>query len=154
MMHDSIKKHHRNSKIIFWIALVIGAITVIPLIIFLTGTFISEGIDPDIDFKLLEEFGLLAFFLCEVFIAGSLIISLFKNKIGAFLVILFVILANIAFWDHNVRLLHIPLLISGLMLIFLAHYITHQYTNYHPLMRRIEALLLKQLMQEVETFSF
>ena len=122
MMHDRTKKHQRNSKIIFWIALVIGALTIIPLIIFLTGTFISNRIDPDIDVKLLELPEILAFFLCEVFIAGSLIISLFKNKIGAFLVILFVILANIAFREPLVRLLHIPMLISGLLLIFHAYY--------------------------------
>jgi len=122
MMHDSIKKHQRNSKIILWIALVIGALAIIPFIIFLAGTYISGRFDPDIDFKLLESLEILAFFLCEVFIAGSLIISLFKNKIGAFLVILFVILANIAFRENLVRLLHIPLLISGLLLIFHAYY--------------------------------
>ena len=121
-MHSSIEKHQRNSKIIFWIALVIGALTIIPFIIFLAGTYISGRFDPDIDFKLLESLEILAFFLCEVFIAGSLIISLFKNKIGAFLVILFVILANIAFRENLVRLLHIPLLISGLLLIFHAYY--------------------------------
>ena len=59
-MHQGINKHQRNSKIIFWTALVIGALTVI--------------------------------------------------------------LANIVFWDHLVRLLHIPLLVSGLLLLFNAYY--------------------------------
>jgi len=67
---------------------------------------------------------IILFFLCEVFIAVAIIISWYKNKTGAFLVIAFTILAYII-WGHedsNILLIHLPLLFTGLLLLFYVYY--------------------------------
>ena len=120
--NKDFKQHHRNARIIFWVGQVIGTATILALLIFIIGTLISEILDPAIEVNLKEGYGIYLFGLCEVFIAVSFIISWKKSRIGAFLVIAFVILANILFWDKNVRLLHIPLLLSGLLILFYSYY--------------------------------
>ena len=117
-----IRKHHRNSRIIFWVAQLIGSITVIALLIFTVGSFIEEIRDPDIVIELKEDFGIYVFGLCNVFIATAIIISWYKSKLAAFLMIAFIILANIFFWDTNGLKVHIPLILSSLLLLFYAYY--------------------------------
>ena len=119
-----LKKHHRNSKIVFWVAQVIGVATILALIIFIGGTLISELIDPSIDTNLKEDYSVFLFFLVEVLIAVSFIISWSKRKTGAILILTFTILILIVWgWkDINIVLLHLPLLVSGLLLLFNAYY--------------------------------
>ena len=119
-----LKKHHRNSKIVFWVAQVIGVATILALIIFIGGTLISELIDPSIDTNLKEDYSVFLFFLVEVLIAVSFIISWSKRKTGAILILTFTILILIVWgWkDINIVLLHLPLLVSGLLLLFNEYY--------------------------------
>ncbi len=121
---EIVKKHHRNSRIVFWVAQVIGSITIIALLLFVGGNLLTELIDPDIDSNLREDFMLYIFLLSLVFVAVSIIISWYKSKIGAFLVIACTILAYIIWGikDLNVLLLLTPLLCSGLLLIFYSYY--------------------------------
>ena len=118
------KKHHRNSKIVFWVAQVIGVATILALVIFIGGTLISELNDPSIDTNLKEDYSVFLFFLVEVLIAVSFIISWSKRKIGAILILILTILILIIWgWkDINIVFLHLPLLVSGLLLLFNAYY--------------------------------
>ena len=117
-----IKKHHRNSKIIFWVAQVIGSITVIALLIFTFGSFIEAIRNPDIKIEIKENLGVYVFGLCHVFIAIAIFISWYKSRLAAFLMIAFIILANIFFWDTNGLLVHITLIFSSLLLLFYSYY--------------------------------
>ena len=118
------KKHHRNSKIAFWLAQAIGIVTILVLLIFIGGNLISEIIDPSIDTNLKEDYGVFLFFLVEVLIAISFIISWTRRKIGAILITVLTILIFIAWGreDRNIVYLHLPLLVSGLLLLFNAYY--------------------------------
>ena len=118
------KKHHRNSKITFWLAQVIGIATILVLLIFIGGNLISELIDPSIDTNIKEDYGVFLFFLVEVLIAISFIISWTRRKIGAILITVFTILIFIVGGrkDMNIVYLHLPLLVSGLLLLFNAYY--------------------------------
>jgi len=116
--------NHHHSKIVFWVAQVIGVATILVLVIFIGGSLISELNDPSIDTNLKEDYSVFLFFLVEVLIAVSFIISWSKRKIGAILILTFTILILIvwAWKDINIVLLHLPLLISGLLLLFNAYY--------------------------------
>ena len=118
----NLKKHHRNSKIIFWVAQVIGSVIIISLILFIGGNLIGELIDHKINFK--EDYTVFILFLCEVCIAATIIISWYKRKMGAILVISFTILACLVWGrlDLNIILIHLPLLFSGLLLLLYAYY--------------------------------
>ena len=120
----NLKKHHRNSKIAFWLAQVIGIATILVLLLFIGGNLISELIDPSIDTNLKEDYGVFLFFLVEVLIAISFIISWTRRKIGAILIAAFTILIFIVWGrkDMNIVYLHLPLLVSGLLLLFNAYY--------------------------------
>lgn len=117
-----IKIHRRIARIIFWFAQVIGIATILSLIVFIGGNLIGEIIHKLIDFR--EDYSVFIFFLCEVFIAVAIIISWYKRKMGAVLIIAFTILVFLVWGreDINILLLHLPLLFSGLLLLFYAYY--------------------------------
>jgi len=119
-----LKKHQLNSKIVFWVAQIIGILTSLVLLIFIGGNLISELIDPSIDTNLKEDFSVFLFFFVEVLIAISFIISWLRRKIGAVLITVFTLLIYIAWGreDMNIVYLHLPLLVSGLLLLFNAYY--------------------------------
>ena len=119
-----LKKHQRNSKIVYWVAQVIGILTILVLLIFIGGTLVSELIDPDIDTNIKEDYSVFLFFFIEVLIALSFIISWTKRKIGAILITAITIFILIIWGreDMNIVVLHLPLLLSGLLLLVHAFY--------------------------------
>ena len=114
--------HHRIARIIFWFAQAVGVVTILSLLIFIRGTLISEIRDQLIDFR--EDYTVFLFFLGEVFMAVAIIISWNRKRLGPVLVIVLSILI-IIIWgreDINIVLLHLPLLFSGLLLLFYSYY--------------------------------
>ena len=119
--------------IIFWVAQIVGSITILSLIVFIGGNIINDIQINDVGEKVFVKDGyykVILFFLCEVFIAVAIIISWYKRKTAAFLkntflapLIVFIILAILNFpGGKNVLLLHLLLLFSGLLLLFYAYY--------------------------------
>ena len=114
--------HHRVAVIIFWFAQAVGIVTVLALIIFIGGTLISELISHDIDFR--EDYEVFLFFFCEVLLAVAIRISWKRKRMGPLLMLALTILIGIAWGreDMNIILLHLPLLFSGLLLLFYSYY--------------------------------
>jgi len=121
-MKISFKQYHRIARIIFWVAQIIGIVTIISLLIFFGGTIIDELVHQVIDFK--EDYSIFVLFLCEIFVAVAIVISWKKSKLGAFLIIALIILEYILNRDMGLTfiLLHLPLLVTGLLLLFYAYY--------------------------------
>ena len=118
----NLTSHHRIGRFIFWFAQIVGVITVVGLIIFIGGTIISELIDKVLDVR--EDYSVFIFFICEVLIGISFIISWKRKRLGPILVLILTALICILWGreDMNIIWLHLPLLVSGLLLLFYSYY--------------------------------
>ena len=117
-----LHRHHNIARYIFWIAQAIAVLSSAILLIFIGGTIISELINKVIDIK--EDYGVFLFFFCEVLIAVAIINSWKRKRRGPVLMLALTILV-IVIWgreDLNYLLLHLPLLLSGLLLLFYSYY--------------------------------
>lgn len=118
----NLQSHHRFGRYIFWFAQIVGVVTVAGLILFIGGNLISELIAKVLDVR--EDYSVFVFLLCEVLLGISYIISWKRKRLGPILIIIFTVLICI-FWgreDMNIIWLHIPLLVSGLLLLFYSYY--------------------------------
>ena len=122
----NLKVHRRIARIVFWVAQIVGTVTILSLLFFIGANIINDIQINDIGEVFVKDgyYEIILSFLCEVFIAVAIIISWYKNKIGAFLVIVFTILAYIiwGYEDFNILLIHLPLLFTGLLLLFYVYY--------------------------------
>ncbi len=107
---------------IFWFAQLIGIITSLFLILFIGGNLIGELIAQDITLR--EDYSIFLFFFCEVLIAVAIIISWYRKRLGPVLMLVFSILVALVWGRENLSfiLLHLPLLFSGLLLLFYSFY--------------------------------
>jgi hypothetical protein len=117
-----LQLHHRLARILFWFAQIIGMLTSLFLVLFIGGNFASELFAGDIGIR--EDYLFFLFFLCELLVAGSIILSWHRKRLGPALLIAFTILIG-SIWgnqDINIILLHLPLLLSGILLLFYSYY--------------------------------
>jgi len=114
--------HHRIAMIIFWFAQALGILTVLALLIFIGGTLIDELVNQLISFR--EDYEVFLFFFCEVLVAVAIRISWKRKRMGPLLMLALTILIGIVWGreDMNIILLHLPLLLSGLLLLFYSYY--------------------------------
>ncbi len=114
--------HHRIAMIIFWFAQALGILTVLALLIFIGGTLIDELVNQLISFR--EDYEVFLFFFCEVLVAVAIRISWKRKRMGPLLMLALTILIGIIWGreDMNIILLHLPLLLSGLLLLFYSYY--------------------------------
>lgn len=114
--------HYRLARIVFWFAQAIGVSAIILLLLFIGGSLIGELIEKVIDIR--TDYLVFLFFLCELCIAVSFAVSWYRLRLGAVLVISFTILVSILWGreDINIILLHLPLVLSGLILLFYSYY--------------------------------
>ena len=114
--------HHNLARYIFWFAQAIAVLSCVILLMFIGGTLISELINQVIDIR--EDYGVFMFFFCEVLLAVAIIISWKRKRIGPVLMVALTILIGIIWGreDINIVLLHLPLLLSGLLLLFYSYY--------------------------------
>ncbi len=117
-----LSAHNRLARIIFWFALAVGVLTSLTLLLFIGGNLVSELFNQLINFK--EDYSVFLFFFFEALIAIAIIISLSRKRIGSVLIIALTILIWIVWGreDMNIILLHLPLLVSGLLLLFYTYY--------------------------------
>ena len=117
-----LELHYKLARSIFWFAQVIGIITSLFLILFIGGNLIGELINKLIDFR--EDYSVFLFFFCELLVTGAIIISWYRKRMGPALILAFTILILIIWGreDLNIILLHLPLLFSGLLLLFYSYY--------------------------------
>jgi hypothetical protein len=114
--------HQRAAMPIFWFAQAVGVVTVLALIVFIGGTIIDELAHQLISFR--EDYEVFLFFFCEVLLAVAIIISWKRKRMGPLLMLALTILIGILWGreDMNIILLHLPLLFSGLFLLFYSYY--------------------------------
>jgi hypothetical protein len=114
--------HHRIAMIIFWFAQVLGVLTVLALLIFIGGTLIDELVNQLISFR--EDYTVFLFFFCEALVAVAIIISWKSKRNGPLLMLALIILIGVIWGreDMNIILLHLPLLVSGFLLLFYSYY--------------------------------
>jgi hypothetical protein len=117
-----LSAHRHLARIIFWFALAVGVLTSLTLLLFIGGNLVSELFNQLINFK--EDYSVFLFFFCEALIAIAIIISLNRKRMGAILMLALTILIGIIWGreDINIILLHLPLLVSGLLLFFNTYY--------------------------------
>ncbi len=118
-----LSTHHRIGTFIFWFAQIVGGVTILALILFFGSTLISELLDKLITIK--EDYSLFLLLFGEVLIAVAFKISWRKKRLGAVLVILLTILLSISWGglkDLNFVYIHLPILFSGLLLLFYSYY--------------------------------
>jgi len=117
-----IAVHQRVAVTIFWFAQAVGVITVLALIIFIGGTIIEELAHQLISFR--EDYEVFLFFFSEVLLAVAIRISWKRKRVGPLLMLALTILIGIIWGreDMNIIILHIPLLLSGLLLLFYSYY--------------------------------
>lgn len=114
--------HYRFAQIVFWFAQVLGIIVAGGLVLFIGGTVISELLQDLIQIK--EDYMVFVLFLCEMCLAGAFALSWFRKRMGALLIIGFSILIIILYGRESFTFvyLHLPLLFSGLLLLFYSYY--------------------------------
>ena len=114
--------HYKVARSIFWFAQIIGIICSLFLVLFIGGNLIGELIAQDITIR--EDYAVFLLFLCDVLIAVAIIISWYRKRLGPVLMIVISLLIGIVWGreDSNIILLHLPLLISGLLLLFYSFY--------------------------------
>lgn len=117
-----LKVHYRLARIIFWFAQAIGVSTSILLLLFIGGNLVGELIEKVINFK--DDYMVFLYFFGEVFIAVSFVISWYRLRMGAALVIVFTILIGILWGRETINIIyfHLPLLLSGMILLFYSYY--------------------------------
>ena len=118
----NLSTHQQIARILFWIAQAIGIFTALALTAFIGGNLISELLEGLITIK--EEPVLFIILLCEILVIVSFVISWNRKRLGPILVLPFTILI-IFLWDWkdiNFILLHLPILISGCLLLFYSYY--------------------------------
>ncbi|MCK4992153.1 MAG: hypothetical protein KAS29_16765 [Bacteroidales bacterium] len=118
----NLSTHQRIARILFWVAQAIGIFTGLALTVFIGGNLISELIEGLITIK--EEYGLFIILLCEILVIVSFVISWNRKRLGPILVLVFTILILLLWgWeDMNIVLLHLPILFSGILLLFYYYY--------------------------------
>ena len=114
--------HHRIGTFIFWFAQILGGVTALALIIFFGATVVSELIEKLISVS--EDYTVFLLLLGEILLAVSVKISWKRKRLGAVLVIVLSLL--LGFWwameDLTFAYIHIPVLFSGLLLLFYSYY--------------------------------
>jgi len=109
------------AKILFWAGQIIGAVIIIPLLLFAGGNIFDELIKGLITYK--EEYQLFIFFFFLLGIAIGLIIAWFRSKTGALITIASTIAAELV-WvlsgDKMLLVLLLPLF-SGILLLLSAY---------------------------------
>ena len=117
-----LQRHYKIARLLFWFAQAIGIFMAAALLLFIGGTLITELIQDLIDIK--EDYMVFVFFLCEVFMAAAFVISWFRKRMGALLIIVLSILISILWGRESINIvyLHLPLLFSGLLLLFYSYY--------------------------------
>lgn len=118
----NLDSHYRAGRYLFWIAQLLGGITVAALILFIGGTIISELIEKVLDLR--EDYSVFIIFLLEVLTGISFTISWKRKRLGPFLILLFSTLICIIWGRESLNFvwLHLPVLISGLLLLFYSYY--------------------------------
>lgn len=118
----NLNTHHNIARFVFWFAQAIGVITVVGLLIFIGGNLISELINKVIDIR--EDYSVFVFFFLEVLVALAIMDSWKRKRRGPVLMlaITFLILGLWGRDDMNIVLMHLPLLFSGLLLLFYSFY--------------------------------
>ena len=114
--------HYRVARIIFWFAQLVGLVTIVTLIFFVGGNLLSELIAQDITIR--EDYSIFLFFLCDLLLAGTIILSWYRKRLGPVLIIALTVLIGIIWGreDINIILLHLPILFSGILLLFYIYY--------------------------------
>ncbi|TFH20712.1 MAG: hypothetical protein E4H10_16330 [Bacteroidia bacterium] len=117
-----LQVHYRSARLVFWFAQVIGVAMIVALLIFIGGTLISEILDKLIIFR--EDYMVYILFLFELLITGAFILSWYRRRNGAILIIVLSIVISILWGKEglNFVLIHLPLLFSGLLLLFYSYY--------------------------------
>ena len=118
----NLHRHHNIARYTFWIAQAMAVLSSAFLLIFIGGTLISELINQVIDIK--EDYGVFLFFFSEALVAVAIIISWKRKRRGPVLMLALTILIMVIWGreDLNIVLLHLPLLFSGLLLLFYSYY--------------------------------
>lgn len=117
-----LQGHQRLARYLFWFAQVVGVATVVLLILFVGGNLLSELIAKEINMK--EDYSPFILLAFEICIVVSFTISWKRKRLGPILILLFTILIC-ALWgweDMNIIWMHLPLLFSGLLLLFYSYY--------------------------------
>lgn len=117
-----LQRHYRIARLLFWFAQAIGIFMAAALVLFIGGTLISELIQDLIEIK--KDFMVFVLFLCEIFIAAAFVLSWFRKRMGALIIIVLSILVSILWGRESINFvyLHLPLLFSGLLLLFYSYY--------------------------------
>ncbi len=118
----NLASHERTARILFWFSQTLGMIVTGALLIFIGGSLISELIHKLIDFK--EDYMVFVLLICEILLAFSFIISWYRKRQGSMLIILFSLLICILYWRETMSFvyLHLPVVFSGLLLLFYSYY--------------------------------
>ena len=118
----NLSTHERIARILFWVVQAIGVFTALALTVFIGGNLISELIEGLITIK--EEYVLFIILFCEILVIVSFVISWNRKRMGPIIVLVVTILI-VFLWgweDMNFVLLHLPILFSGLLLLFYSYY--------------------------------
>jgi hypothetical protein len=114
--------HYRLGRFIFWFAQIIGLTTVVALVLFIGGSIITELIGKELDVR--QDYMVFVIFLLEGLTGISYVISWKRKRRGPVLILFFTVLICIL-WGRespNAVLLHLPVLFSGLLLLFYSFY--------------------------------
>lgn len=118
----NLSLHQRIATYLFWFAQGLGILMVLFLIVFLGGKLTGEILSKSIEFK--ADYMVFIYVFCELLVAVAFIISWNRKRMGAFLVTLLSLLTPFLWGldDLTIVYLHLPLLLSGLLLLFYSYY--------------------------------
>ena len=117
-----LSKHQRIATILFWVAQAIGISTVLAVTAVIGGNLISELIEGLTTIK--EDYSIFIILFLEILIIVSFVISWNRKRLGPVLVLAVTILILIleGLDDMNAVYLHLPILFSGILLLFYSYY--------------------------------
>ena len=114
--------HYRLGRLIFWFAQIVGIVNIVALILFLGGNIVSELINREITIR--EDYSIVIILLLEILVGISYIISWKRKRLGPILILVFTALICVLWGKDSPEIIwfHLPLLFSGLLLLFYSYY--------------------------------
>jgi len=117
-----LQGHQCLARYLFWFAQIVGVFTLVLLILFIGGDVIPELIRKEI--TITEDYGMVILFLLEVLTGIAYRISWKRKRLGPYLILLLAATISIVWGRETLNFIwfHLPILISGLLLLFYSYY--------------------------------
>lgn len=118
----NLAAHQQTARVLFWFAQILGLTVSGILLLFIGGNVVGELLQDLISIR--EEYMLFLLVLVELLLVLSFVISWNRKRQGAVLILLFSVMISFLYGRETMNFVyfHLPVVISGLLLLFYSYY--------------------------------